>query len=49
MFDINNYMDSFWGKHSIPAIIDYIKTPNKSPNFGPNWENGHMERMLKLA
>jgi acetylornithine deacetylase/succinyl-diaminopimelate desuccinylase-like protein len=33
----------------VPALIEYIKIPNKSPAFDPNWEkNGHMRRAMEL-
>ena len=45
-----NYINSFWDEKIIPALIDYIKIPNKSPSFDPNWEeHGHMDRVLNLA
>ena len=39
-----------WDDQIIPSLIEYIKIPNKSPSFEPDWENlGHMERALNLA
>ena len=39
-----------WDDQIIPSLIEYIKIPNKSPSFEPDWENlGHMERALHLA
>lgn len=33
----------------LPTLIDYIRIPNKSPNFDPNWQaNGHMDAAVKL-
>jgi acetylornithine deacetylase/succinyl-diaminopimelate desuccinylase-like protein len=33
----------------VPALIEYIKIPNKSPAFDPDWEkNGHMRRAMDL-
>jgi acetylornithine deacetylase/succinyl-diaminopimelate desuccinylase-like protein len=33
----------------VPALTDYIRIPNKSPDFDPDWQkNGHMERALGL-
>ncbi|HEY7672732.1 MAG TPA: M20 family metallopeptidase [Gammaproteobacteria bacterium] len=33
----------------IPALVEYIKIPNKSPAFDPDWEkNGHMRRAMDL-
>ena len=47
---LKSSIDTFWDNHILPAIIDYIKIPNKSPAFDPNWKvNGHMDRVLKMA
>ena len=44
--DINN----FWDTNIIPTLTEYIKIPNKSPAFDPNWKkNGHMNDVLNLA
>jgi acetylornithine deacetylase/succinyl-diaminopimelate desuccinylase-like protein len=33
----------------VPTLIEYIKIPNKSPAFDPDWErNGHMSRAMDL-
>src|SRR5262245_61538122 len=33
----------------VPTLIEYIKIPNKSPAFDPDWErNGHMDNAMKL-
>jgi acetylornithine deacetylase/succinyl-diaminopimelate desuccinylase-like protein len=33
----------------LPVLIDYIRIPNKSPSFDPEWRaNGHMERAVAL-
>ncbi len=43
-------INAFWEDHIVPALFEYIKIPNKSPSFDPDWEkNGHMERVLTLA
>jgi len=43
-------IDEFWDKKIIPILIDYIKIPNKSPSFDPEWEkHGHMDKVLDLA
>ena len=34
----------------IPALIEYIRIPNKSPSFDPEWQaNGHMARAVELC
>jgi len=32
--DIND----FWDAEIVPTLTDYIKIPNKSPAFDPNWQ-----------
>ena len=33
----------------VPTLIDYIRIPNKSPTFDPQWKaNGHMDRAVAL-
>ena len=33
----------------VPTLIDYIRIPNKSPMFDPQWQaNGHMDRAVEL-
>jgi acetylornithine deacetylase/succinyl-diaminopimelate desuccinylase-like protein len=33
----------------VPTLTDYIRIPNKSPGFDPDWErNGHMQRAMDL-
>lgn len=46
---ITSHIDGVWDSSIVPAISDYIKIPNKSPLFDPNWrEHGHMARAVKL-
>ncbi len=38
-----------WDNDIIPQIVEYIKIPNKSPSFDPNWkENGYMDQAMQL-
>jgi len=38
-----------WDDSIIPTLCDYIRIPNKSPNFDPDWaQHGHMERAVSL-
>ncbi len=44
------YMEKFWDDEIVPTLTEYIKIPNKSPAFDPDWQQtGHMEDALKLA
>ncbi|MFO1350636.1 MAG: M20 family metallopeptidase [Gammaproteobacteria bacterium] len=43
------FIDSMWFDSIIPALIEYIKIPNKSPHFDPDWANhGYMEDAVRL-
>jgi acetylornithine deacetylase/succinyl-diaminopimelate desuccinylase-like protein len=42
-------IDSAWDDSIIPALMDYIRIPNKSPTFDADWEaRGHMESAVQL-
>jgi acetylornithine deacetylase/succinyl-diaminopimelate desuccinylase-like protein len=42
-------VNGMWDDSIIPTLCDYIRIPNKSPNFDADWENhGHMERAVRL-
>src|SRR6187402_3327257 len=44
------FVDSTWDRSIVPALQDYIRIPNKSPAFDPQWrEHGHMDRAVKLV
>ena len=44
--DIND----FWDVNILPTLTEYIKIPNKSPAFDPDWkQNGYMHDVLELA
>src|SRR5476651_2298830 len=43
------FLDGIWDDEIIPALTDYIRIPNKSPAFDPDWEqHGHMDRAVAL-
>ena len=43
-------INHFWEDKILPALVEYIKIPNKSPSFDPDWEkHGHMDKVLNLA
>lgn len=46
---IRAYIDERWDASIIPALCDYIRIPNKSPMFDPDWEaHGHMQAAVRL-
>ncbi|SVB79465.1 uncharacterized protein METZ01_LOCUS232319, partial [marine metagenome] len=47
---LQNNLNLFWDEEIVPTLEKYIKIPNKSPAFDPNWERaGHMDKVLNLA
>jgi acetylornithine deacetylase/succinyl-diaminopimelate desuccinylase-like protein len=43
-----NFVNDMWDSSIIPELCDYIKLPNKSPHFDPDWEkHGHMEKAVQ--
>ena len=52
MIDIaraKKHIDQCWGDEIVPALVEYIKIPNKSPAFDPDWmAHGHMDEAIAL-
>jgi acetylornithine deacetylase/succinyl-diaminopimelate desuccinylase-like protein len=43
------FVNKEWDDTIIPTIAEYIKIPNKSPHFDPDWEkHGHMETAVQM-
>jgi acetylornithine deacetylase/succinyl-diaminopimelate desuccinylase-like protein len=43
------HVDRTWDESIVPQLMEYVRIPNKSPAFDPNWEaNGDMERAVQL-
>lgn len=43
------FVDGVWDREIVPALCDYVRIPNKSPMFDPDWAaHGHMERAVEL-
>ena len=46
--DLQNHVEKVWDESITPELIDYIRIPNKSPAFDPDWqEHGHMEKVVQ--
>jgi acetylornithine deacetylase/succinyl-diaminopimelate desuccinylase-like protein len=46
---IQQFVDERWDTSIVPTLCDYIRIPNKSPMFDPDWEaNGHMQEAVAL-
>jgi acetylornithine deacetylase/succinyl-diaminopimelate desuccinylase-like protein len=44
---IESFVSSYWDRSALPALIDYISIPNKSPMFDPGWQaNGYMDEAV---
>ena len=43
------FVDQCWGDSIVPTLVEYIKIPNKSPAFDPDWSaHGYMEQAVSL-
>ncbi len=43
------WVEDLYAKSIVPTLVDYIKIPNKSAMFDPEWrENGHMDKAVEL-
>ena len=47
--DLNAHVDRVWDDEIVPALFEYIRIPNVSKAFDPEWrEHGHMDRAVEL-
>jgi acetylornithine deacetylase/succinyl-diaminopimelate desuccinylase-like protein len=45
-----NFIDELWNSSIVPTLEQYIRIPNQSPLFDPDWKkNGHMHQAVELA
>jgi acetylornithine deacetylase/succinyl-diaminopimelate desuccinylase-like protein len=43
------FVDQCWGDEVVPTLVEYIKIPNKSPSFDPEWAaHGFMDEAVAL-
>jgi acetylornithine deacetylase/succinyl-diaminopimelate desuccinylase-like protein len=46
---VGKFVDQCWGDAIVPTLVEYIRIPNKSPAFDPDWEaHGHMEEVVAM-
>ncbi len=46
---LENFVGEAWDSSVVPTLCEYIRIPNKSIHFDPQWaEHGHMDRAAKL-
>ena len=42
------FVDEKWNDEIVPELVEYIRIPNKSPHFDPDWEqHGYMENAVQ--
>ena len=46
---LRSSIDTTWDDSITERLIEYVRIPNKSPMFDPQWqEHGHMEKAVTL-
>ncbi|MBI3783141.1 MAG: M20 family metallopeptidase [Deltaproteobacteria bacterium] len=46
---LRRFVERAWNDSITPALVEYIKIPNQSPGFDPQWrEHGHMDAAVNL-
>jgi len=46
---LQRFVNAMWDGEVVPSLIEYIRIPNKSPSFDPDWtKHGYMADAVKL-
>src|SRR5207248_133510 len=46
---LGQFVGQVWNDSIVPTLVDYIRIPNKSPAFDPDWAaHGHMEAAVAM-
>ena len=46
---MRDFIEQYWEKVALPALMEFGRIPNVSPAYAPNWEtDGHMERAAQF-
>ena len=46
---LKSFTDNLWDEAITPTLVDYIRIPNKSPAFDPDWQaHGYMDEAVTL-
>jgi acetylornithine deacetylase/succinyl-diaminopimelate desuccinylase-like protein len=46
---VESFVSTVWDESIVPELVDYIKIPNQSPAYDPDWEaNGHMAKAVAM-
>ncbi|HEX7046575.1 MAG TPA: M20 family metallopeptidase [Gammaproteobacteria bacterium] len=47
---VRDFVNQLWDDSIVPQLIEYVKIPNKSPNFDADWaKHGYMDQAVELA
>jgi acetylornithine deacetylase/succinyl-diaminopimelate desuccinylase-like protein len=47
---LTTHINGFWDREILPALQEYIRIPNESPLFDPDWQaHGYMQRAVALV
>ncbi len=47
---LQQYVNDVWDQSIVPALVDYVRLPAKSPHFDADWEaHGHIRDAVTLA
>ena len=45
---VRRHVEALWDDSIVPELVEYIRIPNKSPHFDPEWaEHGYMEAAVE--
>ena len=48
--ELTLFVNTYWDRDILPTIQEYIRIPNESPLFDPEWRtHGHMERAVSMV
>ena len=46
---VSRFIDRLWDEEVTPTLVDYIRIPNKSPAFDPDWAaHGYMDQAVAM-
>jgi len=46
---LQRFVDQSWGDSIVPTLVEYIRIPNKSPAFDPDWAaHGYMDAAVQM-
>jgi acetylornithine deacetylase/succinyl-diaminopimelate desuccinylase-like protein len=46
--ELQRFVNAAWDQSIVPELCNYVRIPNKSPLFDPQWEqHGHMEKAVQ--